>query len=597
MTITLHKLVAKGINKPDAEIVFRPTSTLVRGPSDTGKSYIRDCLWYLLGGDKVPKEIPQAKGYTSLYLEFKSSDNSIYTISRSIFGGGVEIFLDQIQDIQESLPLPEDISELLVGLSGAKDKLLLRSLSKRGPMTGGDLRHWSLLSQPTMISEDVTTGVPTEQTQRKAAFSVFLTGQDDSSFVLAPTKDEKIKISTLTEIIDRDLARLLLEIPDLTPKEDIQDALLKIDCTLDVLSARHVERSSQLRDIRKSLNNVLHSLNDVESKLNQSLIMASRFKLLDEKYANDLSRLRAVSNGIAVFEKIDSFPCLLCGTPFDGKSDVDLVTSSAGNQRKAMEAEAKKIESLRHGLTEVLERENNIIKELTEKVSSLKIELEEISNLEKNAIYISNAEFSSDPKELAERRTEFVSLLKIFDEIERLQKERDNLKRRLPDKKIKSPIRHTDSDAILICAIVKEMLFSWGFTTIQSIDLVAEACDINIDGRPRLSYGAGKRAIFLSALIVALMQHAIEKEYPHLGVVVLDSPIKAYSDPVNSSDITVSPTIVRESFYSWLSNRNGPGQVIVLENEPVKDEVAKRLRPIVFTGIETEGRAGFYPTV
>lgn len=93
------------------------------------------------------------------------------------------------------------------------------------------------------------------------------------------------------------------------------------------------------------------------------------------------------------------------------------------------------------------------------------------------------------------------------------------------------------------------------------------------------------------------MQHAMNKNHPHLGVVVLDSPIKSYSYPVNLSDITVSPKIVRESFYSWLSNWNGPGQVIVLENEPVKDAIAMRLQPIVFTGLESEGRAGFYPTV
>ena len=59
--------------------------------------------------------------------------------------------------------------------------------------------------------------------------------------------------------------------------------------------------------------------------------------------------------------------------------------------------------------------------------------------------------------------------------------------------------------------------------------------------------------------------------------------------------MTVSPSVVRDSFYSWLANWNGPGQVVVLENEPIKEDVSELLLPIVFTGIITEGRKGFYP--
>ncbi|HCC81238.1 MAG TPA: hypothetical protein DEQ25_08065, partial [Methylophaga sp.] len=92
MPVILQKLIATGLRKPEAEILFRGNGTLVRGPSDTGKSYIRDCLWYLLGGEKVPKEIPESKGYTNLYLQLETSENDIYTIKHSLLGGVAEIF-------------------------------------------------------------------------------------------------------------------------------------------------------------------------------------------------------------------------------------------------------------------------------------------------------------------------------------------------------------------------------------------------------------------------------------------------------------------------------------------------------------------------
>src|SRR5687768_8581363 len=90
MTMILKRLVAKGPNKVDAEIIFSSTNCLIRGPSDTGKSYIRDCLWYLLGGDKQPKPIPLDEGYESLVLEI-SSGNEIYVITRGLRGGSAAI--------------------------------------------------------------------------------------------------------------------------------------------------------------------------------------------------------------------------------------------------------------------------------------------------------------------------------------------------------------------------------------------------------------------------------------------------------------------------------------------------------------------------
>ena len=583
MPVILQKLIATGLRKPEAEILFRGNGTLVRGPSDTGKSYIRDCLWYLLGGEKVPKEIPESKGYTNLYLQLETSENDIYTIKHSLLGGVAEIFNGEKEDINTDEPLSDDVGVFLVGLSGAKGKLVLRSTSKRGPITGGDLRHWSLISQPAMISEEKTTGESySSRTQRKASFSVFLTGQDDSAVILAQSKDEKLKNKTLAIAIENDLERIKKEVPDGRTKSEIEDALSKVNLTLDILSSQQKERSSELREIRNSLAATISELSTVESKLNQSLLMASRFSLLDEKYVSDLDRLRAVVDGIAVFDALPSQPCLLCGTPIDSQLDSnEVLTETVLKQQLAMEAEAKKIEALRGGLKDALERENIIISELTSHVEILKEQFTRISHQEKTALQNSVSEFSADPKQLAEAKTEYSAQLQIFEEMDRLVAEQEIISKLISTKKGAAIKRQTDVDAVKVGEIVKTLLYSWGFKEINTVDLEAVDCDIKIDGRQRLSYGAGKRAIFLSALIVALMQHALDNGHPHLGVVVLDSPL-----------ITV-----RDLFYDWLSKWTGPGQVIVLENEPVKQDTASRLSPIEFSGVLDKGRAGFYPVV
>jgi len=91
------------------------------------------------------------------------------------------------------------------------------------------------------------------------------------------------------------------------------------------------------------------------------------------------------------------------------------------------------------------------------------------------------------------------------------------------------------------------------------------------------------------------MEHALENGHPHLGVVVLDSPLKTYADPDSTEEYEVPPATVIDQFYAWLSAWSGRGQVIVLENEPIKPETAAALEPITFTRVRGKGRYGFYP--
>lgn len=186
MAITILRLVASGPNVDDALIEFDPISCLIRGPSETGKSYIRDCLWYLMGGTRRPKPVPQDEGYTELRVDL-SSDEGEFRLRRALAGGEVSIHAMYVGDADYALHSPdgpdaersemlvdEDVGDLLVRLSGASGMQVLRSASKRGGMTGADLRHWFLLSQPAMISEDATSGSGYGQPQRLAAFHVFL---------------------------------------------------------------------------------------------------------------------------------------------------------------------------------------------------------------------------------------------------------------------------------------------------------------------------------------------------------------------------------------------------------------------------------------
>lgn len=596
MAIVLKRLASTGPDLPTAEILFAPNRCLIRGPSDTGKSYLRDCLWYMLGGDKVPKPFPESEGYQSLSLTFVSGERE-FEVRRGIAGGADAVYVRTIDAAAGVAAEPLDVNtgELLVELSGAVGRKVLRSTSEKADITGDDLRHWFLLSQPAVISEDATSGAGFAATKHVGSFNLFLTGSDDAGVELRKTTAEVERIKGQLGSAEDGLKRIQAGLPSEAIRGDVVDALERVDTALSAMSSHYEARASQLRELRSKITAASDKLAQTMSAYDHSASMVERFQLLDKKYSSDLERLGATSEGIAFFQALPQTPCPLCGTPVEQQVDPkELKPGRPMRYRDAIAAEAEKIRMLRRGLLVSLEHERGRVAALEGFVASYREELATLESREEQQLTGTRLEFSGDPKTLAVRRSELSAQLAIFDEMERLNAEIDRLKKSKVRPRVRVS-RETGTAALAVGKLAKALLAEWGFTSVDAVVLDPAVCDLVIDGRPRLSYGAGKRAIFLTAMTIAMLHNSLENGYPHLGVVVVDSPLKAYADPslIDSNDVAIST--VTDNFYAWLAKWEGPGQVVILENEVIRDDTAKALKPIEFTGTRGSGRAGFYP--
>lgn len=596
MTVKLVSLVATGPDKPEARVNFRDPAMLVRGASDTGKSYIRDCLWYLLGGDKLPKKIPEASGYDLLTLEL-DVDEGKFEVRRAHAGGDSSLAKLSVgedgQPIREVLE--EDIGDFLVRHAGADGKQLLRSRSKRGVVTSGDLRHWFLLSQPTMISEDATAGAVANATQRIAAFHMFLTGTDDSAIQLVKTSKELDRLAGQIMGIEEALRRVRADLPSDQTRDAVAEALGRVDVALSAMTTHYEARASSLKGVRDDLLKKSSELQAAEWEWNHCLSMIERFDLLDAKYKSDSERLGATWEGVAMFQALDEVPCPLCGT--SAEAQVDPRQLRQGTQdiyRKALKAELEKIVVLRQGLALALAREHDRADGMRRAVGTLRADLKLLEATEKTRVNETRYEFSGDPKSLAIRRSALSEQLAKFEEEAQLLAEHARLTTAKKQKKI--PLsRNVGVAATEVATHAKRYLHAWGFTGIQTVVLDADACDLVLDGRARLDFGAGKRSIFLTALTIALLENAVGKEYPHLGFVVIDSPLKSYADPKSKEQRDVAVSTVTDRFYAWLAKWDGPGQLLILENQEIKDDSRALLKPLEFVGDgDEDGRRGFY---
>ncbi|WP_090140835.1 hypothetical protein [Limnohabitans sp. DM1] len=602
MAITLKQLSVHGPGLSPAVVVFEGRRTLIRGPSETGKSHIWKCIWFLLGGTASLEQFPESQGYDSLELAFLHSEHE-YLVRKAMSGGAARVLVRQDDLwVADGVPNPledlaQDLGELLVSLSGAAGKLVLRTRSEKGPITGDDLRHWALLSQPRMISEDATKGSGHGSDKHVSSYSLFLSGLDDSAVELYKSASEKDQAKGMLVVAQSELARLEGLIPADADRASTVQALARVDERLDMVVTQFKARSSVLKELRQQIAIEGEALTTASTQLASAISMRERFTMLDLKYSSDLARLGAADEGTAFFQALEETPCPLCGTAVEQHLDPGNLNPRAPSKyRNAIAAEAEKIRELRRGLQPSLAQEQARISIASVDVKRLTASLKLLEEQETMVLRAASQEFDADPRELAESHTRLSSLIDAFDESTRLKGEIARLEEATKQKRI-ALVRNVGSHGDKVGAIARQMLNDWGFTSIQSVHLDATSCDLLVDGRRRLSYGAGKRGLFLTAMTIALMQHALKEGHPHLGVVVLDSPLKAYAqkESADDTDRDIPTATVNASFYGWLSRFKGPGQIIVLENEVVDAVTARALGAIEFTDDYTRGRQGFYP--
>src|SRR4051794_1023180 len=134
MRLTLTHLTFLGVNREPATVHFGPAVTVVRGPSDTGKSFVVDAIDYMLGAKKL-KEIPECAGYSTVLLGVLLPDGSPVTLSRSVNGGNFALYLESLQD-HRTAQLPPPFKTLSQQHSATAEGSLSRYLLKEIGLDG-----------------------------------------------------------------------------------------------------------------------------------------------------------------------------------------------------------------------------------------------------------------------------------------------------------------------------------------------------------------------------------------------------------------------------------------------------------------------------
>ncbi len=620
--MTWQPLQLRGISfigregKEPALLRFRSGLNVICGASDTGKSFIVEAIDYLLGARDPLRDIPERIGYDRARLSLETVDaDGQFTLQRSTTGGDFQKW-----DGDWLLSNPSSTGIILKAKhsenTNSLSSYLLQSLGLAGKRVkksqAGDTQNLSFrnLSKLVVVQENSITkrGSPflsEQRTSNTADYSVFkllLTGLDDSALISyaqqqAEATNRQQSNAAKLEMLNEWLGELHEELNQIgiTPTE-AQNQLLELEATFE--QQGHIIRQAQSNlnermQIRRSILDEQQSFLDRIAEINGLL---SRFQLLQRHYQIDIERLEAIQESGTLFVLLDHAPCPLCGSPPEEQHYQEVCDGNVEQNIEAARAEISKISKLLIDLEDtVIDLENELEEvtarkeELDPRIQSLTQEIQDIL-----APALGNAEASLN--ELLGRSNQLQKVIDVSYRIEHLEEKRLNL---LETSETLSnlAVPTIDLSKSVLDAFsqkVQHLLQTWGFPNCDRVHFDESDKDIVINGQLRTSRGKGLRAITHAAMSIGLMEFCRERNLPHPGFVVLDSPLLAYYEPEGVAD-SLEGTDLKIRFYEYLANNHNDSQIIIVENEHPPESTTEKIELTIFTRNPERGRFGFFP--
>lgn len=597
-------LIGRGV--PNAEVRFKAGLNVISGPSDTGKTFIVQCIDYMLGGQDAPKSIPESEQYETIRLAMNILESGQEVVlERSIRGGNFKLIgsgpTDRVLAAKHSANDKESVSQYLLGISGLTGKKVRKN--KQGvtrEVSFRDLARLILIDEETIISETspILTGQFTSATAESAIFRLLLTGVDDGSLI--SNEDPKVakgKRAGKLEVLDLLLNQTKGRMAEMHLSGDMQnwqEQLTKVEILYEAAQKELDVEQKNAALLENKRRAELSDLRQLESRSGVLRELQRRFSLLEQQYLSDLRRLESIAEAGSRLDQMNEERCPVCGAIAEHQDhEHQKVDAAPENVAQSCLAEAVKIRTLISDLH--LTRGDND-KEIArlfdqcelvrERVRLVAAELTELlkPRIEMALIRLRESQSTRDTYrravELSIRVNELQGLVvEIGGQVSTIGQELESA-------------RVSASEAEVLSKEIESLLSDWHFPSLDRVIFSEGDQDIVISGRNRASHGKGVRAIAHAAFNLALLKSCRKREMPHPGFVLIDSPLVVYREP--DTDEKGFSHDVKDAFYRSIAEEFQAAQVIIFENDDPPLDIVKTANLIRFTGANN-GRYGFIP--
>lgn len=605
----LRELTVTGPGMADAAVVFADGLNVISGPSDTGKSYILQCIDFALGAGRPPRPIDAAAGYTAVRLTIEGrADGRLRTLTRSLTGGASTLVTPEGEsrnlrakhkdgDVGTTSGYLLDLS----GLTGLKVRTD-QSGTTRG-LSFRDIAPLIVIDEQAVITEasPVRGRRQDAETVEHRIFRLILTGEDDSA-VVAEAKPAHLRLrqSGQADLLEQLLKDVRAErgtaiafVEDLAAAErrlaHLDDQVLRAGDALDA----EQQAAAVMEERRRP---AWTQLRQTESRLQVLRELQIRFELLRQQYQSDLRRLEATAEAGGRLEELAEARCLVCGA-LAAHHDPEHAHSRAtpADVAVASRAEATKILTLLRDLETTLEANADDISTLSTAHEAQVAALQRIDEEIDAQLRPRLAALTRAARNTERERHRHARALELSRREHHLQQLLSTARGPVPKPASKPDFGlagATSAEAEPLAQKVEDLLRSWRFPELERVTFSDEAQDIVVSGQARSARGKGVRALTHAAFTLALLRLTLDQERPYPGFAAIDSPLVVYTEP-DTTEQGFSPA-VKDAFYLGVARDFADAQVIVLENQSPPEAVADTASLTHFTKAD-HGRYGFFP--
>lgn len=580
--LKIKKIIFFGEEKI-SEVEFSKAVQFVHGASNTGKSLLVEAIDYMLGKSSLRKVLPQSDSYNEIAMQI-NLDGKPFTLFRKWPSNDFEVYREHVDSKEESnfynyyrfktatnkfdtisdfyfqnLSRPE----ILANLYGEKTSLTIRLLSRV-----------LISSEEKIISvkSPIVAGDTNENSKNKYVFKYLLTGKDDSKVKSIIRGNEfqserRGQIDVLEDVVQSLASELNYPDEDI---DSLDDRLVRLDASIDELLTTIDDSQEKLSEVVAQKKTVSQQLMTASERLNIINANLENFGILGRLYQTDIDRLSSQEEAAFLLRVGHYSECPFCGKKTesicDDLSNIDILA-------EASKAEIFKIRSKYSELSDTtagLERQKMTL-------------CADIDSLEKKLTYLDSQAERRAPSlklednnlsDLRKERAFVQSDIKLNEQINSFRKRLQETELQTSPKQYKSEEFYPEESAIdSFCEIYSKILDDIHFPGEHNVEFDSKKTDVVIDGVPRDLNGKGVRAILHSVFKIALLLHCRRHNLYHPGVVVLDSPLVTYRDPLNSKhgelegdEEKLAGTNLSYHFLKFLNSIGHLGQFIIIEN-------------------------------
>lgn len=581
-------------------IKFTKGLNVISGLSETGKSYILQCINYLLGADKAPKTLKKySMSYKYLLLSLEVTNGKSFVLKRYFSGkDSSKIYLyncniDKTENAEGRILNrknigEENLSDELLKILDLNNVILLKN-KKTGENCKLSLRallNFVLIDEVSIIKEESPVYKDKfDKTLKTSLLKYLISGKDNSKRTMTVDSAKVYKARYEAKIVMLD--KLIQENILCTKNDNIDKNETKnLEIEFANLQAKIKYNAKLIDQYYNEKQNLQESIEAKENKYIEITRLLNKFNLLKEFYQKDLSRFDFIIDGTYYFNQlnIENDSCASC------KNSINSCNCNIEEIKLSCEAEKQKINNNLIDIENVIKTANEEKNLLERELSIKRNDIKEIEIFLNNNLKPANELLKNSINSIIEKQNKIYKQEWNQTEIKRYQELKLECPNAIKSYKSSNFEQQISMDAyVKFTEYVADMLRKWKFITqTDFVEFNEKDMDIYINGEPRKNAGKGHRALTYSAFIISLLEF-VDK---HIGFVVIDSPLLNLKE-IDENNPDIKPEI-QNAFWKDLANIENNIQIIVIENKEPPKELQENINFIKFTKNANLGRRGFY---